>query len=581
MLDLKGKKAISLLRVSTDKQTTKDDDIPSQRTLVNGFIEKEEVILIREFVEGGVSGFKTKIAKRDALQTIKKMADNKEFDVLVTYKSDRIGRTTDESPLVVKYLNEKNIRVFTASGQELKTETLMDELVTYLEFWRNKGESVKISERSTDYKKVAILNGKYTGGSKRTIPFGYRVVNNGNVNEKGRNILDFEVDPEDAELVKLIFKLSIGNNMGARSIAKWLNENGHASKSKNGEYWSYRSITYMLNNPIYKGYFHMHFDNLNEDVISPQQEHLIIIPEVLWEKNQKIIENRKRIIKKKPEGITSSRVLLSGLVYCGHCESKMNLWANHKYYKKKNGERTKYIKDQYKCYSSLKYNGDKCDGQKTYSTLKIDSIVEEQAMEVVRELSEKKFNDRFKKDMFDSLNILIKNKKDNQKKLESKQRQLIVLKKEIPLAMIGESTFSPDELKESLSLIQKDVNDLLNYMNTVDEQILQKQSIIDEYDSLEKGISTWEDRYKETDMLGKKALINQIIDKVTIYRDEVVIDYKITFETFKKESSKNYGSEIGPSYSYAPMNLYVCYYTIINAGIQLPVVKVPVVKVYV
>ena len=154
LFNLKGKKAVSLLRVSTEKQTTKDDDIPAQRMLVNEFIKNEEMILIREFVEGGVSGFKTKIANRDALQTIKRMAESSEFEVLVCYKSDRIGRTTDESPLVVKYLNDNNIRVFTTNGQELKTETLIDELMTYLEFWRNKGESVKISERATDYKKI-------------------------------------------------------------------------------------------------------------------------------------------------------------------------------------------------------------------------------------------------------------------------------------------------------------------------------------------------------------------------------------------------------------------------------------------
>ncbi len=158
MLDLKGKKAVFLLRVSTEKQTTKNDNISDQRKLVNEFIEKEEMILIREFVEGGVSGFKVKVIDRDALTTIKRMADNKEFDVLVVYKSDRIGRTTDESPMVIRYLNENGIRVFTTSGQELKTETLMNELITYLEFWRNKGESVKISERATDYKKIGVLN---------------------------------------------------------------------------------------------------------------------------------------------------------------------------------------------------------------------------------------------------------------------------------------------------------------------------------------------------------------------------------------------------------------------------------------
>ncbi len=87
--DLKGKRAVSLLRVSTEKQTTKDEDIPSQRMLISEFVKREGVELIKEFVEGGVSGFKTKIDSRDALKKIKDMADHKSFDLLIVYKSYR------------------------------------------------------------------------------------------------------------------------------------------------------------------------------------------------------------------------------------------------------------------------------------------------------------------------------------------------------------------------------------------------------------------------------------------------------------------------------------------------------------
>lgn len=547
MLDLKGKKAVSLLRVSTEKQTTKNDDIPDQRRLVNEFIEKEEMILIREFVEGGISGFKTKVADRDALTTIKRMADDREFDVLVVYKSDRIGRTTDESPMVIRYLNENNIRVFTTSGQELKTETLVDELITYLEFWRNKGESVKISERATDYKRIGVLNGKYVGGGKKMLPLGYHLVNNGSVNEKGRNILDFEIDPEDAELVKQIFKLSIENNMGARAISKWLNENGYANKSKNKTHWTYSSINYILNNIIYKGYFHMCSGALNEEVISPKQEHLVIISEEMFDKNQQVLKNRKNTRNKERKGMTSSRVLLSGLVYCGVCGNKMNLWANHKHYKTKDGTRKDYVKDTYKCYASFKYNNE-CDGQRTYSCKKIDAVVEKRTIQVIRELSEKKLSDNFKEELKQEINKLINEKKEKQKQLESKQNQVIILKKEIPLSMIGEGAFTTEELKESLSLIQSDVEELLNYMCSIDEKIYQKKITLDEYESLESGIDTWEKRYKAADIHGKKALINQVIDKVIVNKDEVAIDYKIIFETFKMNSEnkgydKNFGRE--------------------------------------
>ncbi|HHU98112.1 MAG TPA: recombinase family protein [Petrimonas sp.] len=542
MLGLEGQRAVSLLRVSSSKQATKDDDIPAQRALVNEFIKKQELELVKEFIESGVSGFKTRVKDRDALQTIKEMADNREFDVLVVYKSDRIGRTTDESPLVISYLNQNGIRVFTVSGQELKTETLTDELITYLEFWRNKGESVKISERATDYRKIQVLNGKYAGGSQKMVPFGYRTVNRGSVNEKGKNVLDFEIDPEDAELVKTIYKLSIENNMGSRRIAKWLNENGHGHRAKNGKYWSFRTITYMLTNPMYKGCFHMYSTKLDETFISEQQDHLIIIPEDLWEKNQRAVQGRKRTIGSKPTGSTASRVLLSGLVYCGHCGEKMNLWANHRKYTKKNGEVTRYIRDCYKCFTSMKYNGQVCEGQTTYSAQKIDSIVEAQTIAMMKELSEREVKNNLKQKLAKELDELKMQKREGDKLLESKLEQIDTLKKEIPLGIAGKSIFKVEDLYDSLSLIQKDIDDLLEELRKIEKQIEEKQTVLNDHVNLETGIDTWEERYEKANLLSKKALINQLIDKVIIRRDEVEINYKITVNAIR-----NCGSEIEPS----------------------------------
>jgi len=59
------------------------------------------------------------------------------------------------------------------------------------------------------------------------------------------------------------------------------------------------------------------------------------------------------------------------------------------------------------------------------------------------------------------------------------------------------------------------VDELLIYMNSIDEEIFQKKIALNEYDLLESGIGTWEERYKTANILEKKALLNQIIDRVT------------------------------------------------------------------
>jgi DNA invertase Pin-like site-specific DNA recombinase len=231
---LAGLRGVSLLRASTTKQTTGGDekDIPAQREIVNEFMERNGIIKVKEFVEGGISAFKIKADDRDALNRIKAMADRKEFDILVVYYSDRIGRISEETPLVISYLNKRGILVYSVREGKISTESQLDKLMTYLTFWNNENESIKIRNRSTDYHILLIQNGKYRGGGERTLAYGYRLVNKGTKNAKGRNILDVEIDPETSKIVKLIYDLSVNYNIGSRAIASYLNENGYKDKLK-------------------------------------------------------------------------------------------------------------------------------------------------------------------------------------------------------------------------------------------------------------------------------------------------------------------------------------------------------------
>ncbi|MDD2445104.1 MAG: recombinase family protein [Candidatus Nanoarchaeia archaeon] len=219
MHELEGLKAISLLRVSSKKQGTKlnnndnnEIDIPEQRKIINDFMEKNKITLFREFIEGGVSAFKLKPDERDALRTIKAMALNKQFNILIVYASDRIGRIADESPAVIRFLNDLGIRVWSYTEGEIKTNTHIDKLITYIQFWRNEEDSLKISKRSTDYHIQMIKDGKFRGGIEA--PYGYKLIDNGRLNHKGRKVLDLEIDENEFQIAKLIYDLSIDYNMG-------------------------------------------------------------------------------------------------------------------------------------------------------------------------------------------------------------------------------------------------------------------------------------------------------------------------------------------------------------------------------
>ena len=83
-------RVVNLYRASSRQQTEKKQndgvteyDVPLQRDIMRPFVERQpNWKLVKEFVEGGVSGFKISANDRDALVEIKKMAVRKEFDIL-------------------------------------------------------------------------------------------------------------------------------------------------------------------------------------------------------------------------------------------------------------------------------------------------------------------------------------------------------------------------------------------------------------------------------------------------------------------------------------------------------------------
>ena len=67
---------------------------------------------VGEKLEKGVSGFKVSASKRDAIQEIRQMAEKKEFDILLVFMFDRLGRREDETPFLVEWFVNHGIEVW-------------------------------------------------------------------------------------------------------------------------------------------------------------------------------------------------------------------------------------------------------------------------------------------------------------------------------------------------------------------------------------------------------------------------------------------------------------------------------------
>ena len=179
------KRVNCLYRVSTKKQlgtSDEENDIPMQRTACHEFSDRNKWTITNEYYEKGVSGFKVSANKRDSIQDLKAAAEKKEFDVLLVYMFDRIGRIDDETPLVVEWFVQHGIEVWSVKEGEQRFDNHVDKLTNYIRFWQANGESRKTSMRVKDCLNQLTEKGVYTGG---VTPFGYKTVPSGRFNKRG------------------------------------------------------------------------------------------------------------------------------------------------------------------------------------------------------------------------------------------------------------------------------------------------------------------------------------------------------------------------------------------------------------
>ena len=92
-----NKRVRTLLRVSS-RQQLHDDDIPIQRAEAEQFIAKHpDWVFDKEYLEKGVSAYHNGVDDREVLQEIMQDAKRGEFEILLAYMSDRIGRQEEYS----------------------------------------------------------------------------------------------------------------------------------------------------------------------------------------------------------------------------------------------------------------------------------------------------------------------------------------------------------------------------------------------------------------------------------------------------------------------------------------------------
>ncbi|MBU5473199.1 recombinase family protein [Roseburia sp. MSJ-14] len=340
-----------------------NDDIPMQKKACHLFASAHfGWVIKKEFYEKGVSGYSVSADDRDSITALREAAENKEFDILLVFMFDRLGRIDYETPFVLKWFVEQGIEVWSVKEGQQTFDKHEDDLVNYIRFWTANVESKKTSQRVSTRLKQMVEDGMFIGG---TLPFGYQWVETEQKNKRGDPIKKPSAIPEEAEIVKKIFDSTVNRNIGYSALAREINEKKITTHS--GTAFKAETIKRILSNPLYCGYL------VRGEATSPRHEELQIIDEDSYNKAQIIIQQRaeRHAVKNSKEAQQS---LLPDVVYCSSCGKKMIYTTTSGYRTDAKGNKRQYVYGRYICPGSALKRTD-CKGQGTYSSNKLEKTV--------------------------------------------------------------------------------------------------------------------------------------------------------------------------------------------------------------
>ena len=514
----------NLYRVSSAKQLYRSpdnkDDIPMQRQACREFAEKMGWVVGAEYEEKGVSASKVSAEKRDAIIDLKEAARKGEFQVLLVFMFDRLGRIDDETPFVLEWFVKNGIEVWSVNEGEQKIEQHVDKLMNYIRFWQAAGESEKTSIRTKTRLAQIVQEGCFRGGG---VPFGYRLEKQGRVNKGNHEVNEILIDEEEAAVVRLIFDLYISKGYGSQRIATYLRKQGILNRK--GDSFANCTIHHMLGNKSYIGVLK------SGETVSEIFPHLQIIDPRTYEAAQSLLLQRSAAYRDRRVPLnTTGRSLLSGNVFCGHCGSRLTVTTNGKKYKRKDGEVSTTPRVRYVCYNKTRHP-DKCDGQTGYTVGKLDGAIEK----IVRDLF-KHFSDVPKDALITAR--YAERVAEYRRQLDSAREnhqtvadEAAAYEREVIKVIRGDSKLSPDLLNKLYEEAKAKAEESALVIKRIEAQISDSEQMRDSLSLQYDEMRTWADIYDGIDMEAKNMILSRIMKNIRVRRDyEIEIDLTLGCE---------------------------------------------------
>ena len=499
--------------------------LDAQEEEIREFAKRHEINIVGKYSDEGKSGKNAehRPAFNQMMDDIRSKKDNIRY--VLVFKLSRFARNTSDT---AKYLQELASFGIGLLGVKdgIDTSTATGKMIANIMGAVAEVELENIHEQTLAGRQQKARSGLWNGAQA---PFGYAIENKSLV-----------VCPEEAEIVKEIFRLYTEEGQTIRYITKKLNDEGMKREQRGNTRFSVfteRTVRSILKNPIYEGkiaYGRRHTvkvegTNNETKVVKQKDESKIILvegiheaiisPEMFEKAGAKLSEN---IRHRKTRSDSTTVYPLTGLIKCPDCGKNIFGYTAPPRPRKngKEGFYPRYI--SYRCISGRERNGVSCSlANKYYSGTKLEKEVRDVIASMVTipefvELVSKKV------DCATDLKAL-KKKRDAVISEQSKYSgNLISTEKRLTELDASDKHYEKrvdslnrilDDLYEKIDEVQSRLDEINKEISMAEKSSMTKQSIFEMLD----GFSKYYDIMIPED---KKALLQAMISYIELYREK-------------------------------------------------------------
>ena len=309
-------------RMDTDYENVSVSETLSRHRTILENLCKTKKLYVAEVLEEVVSG--ESLYARPQMMRLLELINTGIYAGVVCMDIERLSRGSSlESGHIMQVLQVNNCKIITP-GKTYDLQNDSDEQFTDMKFMFSRYELKTINSRLVRGRNHSASEGKFMGSMA---PYGYRIVKL--PGEKGNSLT---IEPEEAQVVRMIFDIYGQQGMGYNAIAYRLNDL-HIPARKNQ--WSQTSIVNILNNEVYLGKIRWRYEPtkcvikdgllakkriLNEDYEIYDGRHDPIITQEQWDRVKAVQKNRGHPPTHTTKALQNP---FAGILYCGKCGARM------------------------------------------------------------------------------------------------------------------------------------------------------------------------------------------------------------------------------------------------------------------